>query len=185
MLDDVRLIADASALNDFKKSFHKELNGVGGIDHITLHLIHNSSTSHCLTTSRNQVQHYLENQHYLSDYSLISNYANTLPFYSWDVCASSQAAKNLNHIKKNIYGLHSGTNFIRELTDKFKLIYSVATYSQDPMKQYTLLSNINLILEAGDFLYNTFCHFYEDCTKDNLPKLSFEPFRGGSRELTA
>lgn len=180
---DVKLAVDKSHLVNLAKVFRKEIEGIAGINHITIHLILPSGESLCLTSSYQQVDNYVENQYGQYDHSLIARYTDNLPFYSWEICPLNKEAEKLNQIKKESYGLLSGTNFIRKLGD-IKLVYSVATFIHDPVMQYVMLSKANQILEAGDFLYNTFHHVYEEHAQVTLPKVEvFRPFTGGIEGL--
>jgi len=180
---DVKLAVDKSYLVKLAKVFRKEIEGVAGINHITIHLILPSGESLCLTSSYHQVDNYVENNYGQFDHSLIGRYTDNLPFYSWEICPLNKEAEELNRIKKESYGLMSGTNFIRKLDD-IKLVYSVATFIQDPVMQYVMLSKSNQILEAGDFLYNSFHDVYEEHAQISLPKVEiFQPFTGGIEGL--
>ena len=60
------------------------------------------------------------------------------------------------------------------------IIYSVATYITDPIMRYVMMSKANLILQAGDYLFNAFHPVYENYAQVSVPTIdTFEPFTGG------
>ena len=167
--NEVNLAADKACLIKLAQVFRKEIEGIAGINHITIHVILPSNQSLCLTSSYQHVDNYVENKYGQYDHSLISRYTDNLPFYSWEICPLNKEAEALNKIKKETYGLQSGMNFVRKL-DNVKIIYSVATFIEDPVMQFVMLSKANQILEAGDFLYNSFHDVYQEHTQIDLPK---------------
>ncbi len=177
--NDVKLAVEKADLIKLAKVFRREIEGIAGINHITIHLILPNHESICLTSSHQQVDHYVENKYGDYDHSLISRYTDNLPFYSWEICPLNEEAKKLNQIKKDTYGLQSGMNFVRKIDD-IKIIYSVATFITDPIMQFVMMSKANQILEAGDYLFNSFRDIYQGQTKFEIPKIEiFKPFTGG------
>jgi len=181
--NEVKLAVDRSYLIKLADLFRKEIEGIAGLNHITIHLILPNNESICLTSSHKVVDDYVQNKYGQFDHSLIDRYSDNLPFYSWKICPLNKEAEKLNAIKKDSYGLQSGTNFVRKIGE-FKIIYSVATFVKDPVMEFVILSKANQILEAGDFLYSSFHNIYEEHAKIDLPKIEvFKPFTGGIEGL--
>ena len=151
----VDMAVNIGDLKRLAKVFKKEIEGIAGINHVTIHLILPTNESVCLTSSYNVLHDYVKCQYGPNDHSLIPRYYENLPLYAWDICPLNESAAKLNKIKQERYNLQSGTNFVRRL-GYFTLIYSVATFIQDPVMKYVMISKANQILEAGDYLYNAF-----------------------------
>ena len=85
--------------------------------------------------------------------------------------------------KKQQYNFNSGMNLIRELGD-YNLIYSIASFDPNPDLHFKMVTQINLILEAGDFLFNMFHDYFSQKSNINLPKIEkFTPYLFGLDSL--
>ncbi|MCW5589651.1 MAG: hypothetical protein KIT27_08330 [Legionellales bacterium] len=128
-----------------------------------------------LSTNPALTQVYSENNYGLIDQPTNRRIYEKHVFYPWRLPNATNKQQEVHSVREKIFNLNSGTNFVRKITTDqglFHVIYCCSSFEKDHLNYFKFTANVNAIMEAGDFAYNSLLPiFQENCEKYNLPKI--------------
>lgn len=158
--------------------FKSNMQSLYGIDCFALLVILPNNEMIHLSTEPQFTKIYERYNYGFIDQPTAKEIYTTFSFYPLQLPNMNPYQAIIHEIRENTFNINCGTNFVREVntkSDRFYLIYCVASNNKNPYSYLEFASRANEIMAAGDFAYTSLLPiFQEQCLDYTLPKLEGE-----------